>query len=572
MLIYKGKLGVYNLESNPLARGGEGSVYNVKNNNTIVAKIYFNPTKELQEKLTYMANNQPDKSVLNDIAWPLDILYDNKGSFSGFIMPKMKTGMELGELYKFNLDKEPILTYQHRIVIAINICRVISAVHEAGYVFGDFNPANIGVDLKNGHVGFFDADSYHIHDKETGKTYRCGVCLNGYVAPELIQRCKGTNYLDAPLPTFTQETDRFSLAIHIFKLLMNGFTPFNGIKDSETISSSSPGIGNQAIERDNYCFKPGNKHQSLATPNLTSFPINIQKLFSRAFIDGKIEPTKRPTANEWGDALTNYLNNELKVCSKDKNHYYYKILKTCPYCEAEDRYKRNLISKQGQISFPTSVNVPDYSNKTASSSSYSNSSQAMTYYNSNSNINTTPPRYSGLTVYSNRSSNRNGFYKKIKNLSFPSKIILFITIIGLLLLGIVYVKKETKNPDNIKIQLVSKRSYCDTNDYGENRYNIKLNFFIKNKTWVDWSYFHVITKVYDFNGNHIGTITSDFGNYDARDSDFYVKAGGTSYYSLEYYSTTATQYDSDLFSILYYKDISNYKFESRITDARYILK
>lgn len=48
----------------------------------------------------------------------------------------------------------------------------------------------------------------------------------GYVAPELIKACKGTTYADCPGPTFTEETDNFSLAIHCFRMLMNGCHPF----------------------------------------------------------------------------------------------------------------------------------------------------------------------------------------------------------------------------------------------------------------------------------------------------------------------------------------------------------
>lgn len=75
-------------------------------------------------------------------------------------------------------------------IIAQNICAVIDAVHRAGFVFGDFNPANIGVDMNTGHVAFWDTDSYHIYDKATGTTYRCKVCLDGYVAPELLAKFK----------------------------------------------------------------------------------------------------------------------------------------------------------------------------------------------------------------------------------------------------------------------------------------------------------------------------------------------------------------------------------------------
>ena len=58
-----------------------------------------------------------------------------------------------------------------------------------------------------------------------------------------------------PLPTFSVDTDRFALAIHIFKLLMNGYSPFNGIDSKLTVSQASPGLGDVAVDRDNYCFK-----------------------------------------------------------------------------------------------------------------------------------------------------------------------------------------------------------------------------------------------------------------------------------------------------------------------------
>ncbi len=363
-MLFKGRKRNYDLADKPLGSGGEGTVYKVNNRNDIVAKIYSTPTKEYENKLTYMSNNPPDRSVLTDIAWPLDILYDSRNQFCGFIMPMMDAKEVLHNLYKYDPNKTPILTNQKKIVIAINICRVISTVHKAGYVFGDFNPRNIGVNLSTGHIGFFDTDGYHINDKNTGKTYRCVACEKEYTAPELIKQCKGTDYANAPLPTFTQETDRFSLAIHIFKLLMNGFTPFNGIKNDENRSTASPGYGIEAIERDNYCFKPGNKPLSLAVPELSSFPREIQILFTRAFIEGRKDPKRRPTADEWDAALTEYSKN-LILCSKNSNHYYYKANSKCPYCAADERYLDalyNISNKNGhtqQISWGQPINAPN---------------------------------------------------------------------------------------------------------------------------------------------------------------------------------------------------------------------
>ena len=224
MTSYRGKKGSYQLTDKPLASGGEGEIHSVSRKPGIVAKLYFKKVlkPELERKICFMAANPPDASVLGAIAWPIDVLYDQAGRFAGFVMPKMDTNAELGDIYPYNVGLIPRLSYPQRVIVAINIATVISAIHSAGFVFGDFNPRNIGVNLSSGHVGFFDTDTYHIANPATGETYRCMAGYPGYVAPELIKACKNTDFEHAPLPTFTRQTDLFALAIHIFKLLMNG--------------------------------------------------------------------------------------------------------------------------------------------------------------------------------------------------------------------------------------------------------------------------------------------------------------------------------------------------------------
>ncbi len=355
----------YQLKDIPIKKGGEGAIHTVKGKSDLLAKIYLAPDKspELQEKISLMVKNPPRKDILDQIAWPVDTLCDADGNFVGFVMPKLSIDVELGDVYKYPAKKNITLTGEQKVIIAINICRVISAIHDLDYVFGDFNPCNIGVNLTNGHVAFLDTDSYHITDKARGKTYRCNVCLNGYVAPELINKCKNSSYSQAPLPTFTKETDLFSLAIHIFKLLMNGYTPYNGIPESERSSTASPGVGNAAIEMDNYCFKEGNKPLSTAVLPLNSFPDDIIELFTRAFDEGHQNPDMRPTANEWDKALTGY-HSSLKKCKADQMHFYFKNLRRCPYCEADQRYNYAMSmnsvygSSSPQVSFPKPVIPP----------------------------------------------------------------------------------------------------------------------------------------------------------------------------------------------------------------------
>jgi len=343
----------YQIEPTELKSGGEGAIYRVYGGTSKkVAKIYkaSKLTQELESKLKYMIGNPPEPSMLNQVAWPLDVLYDAGGKFCGFVMPELSINAVLKDIYQYPPNVG--LTARDKVTIAGNICAVISAVHNAGYVFGDFNPQNIGVDKNSGRVAFLDTDSYHVFDNAKNRYYRCKVCADGYAAPELLETCAdhAANYSNdskrlyekTPLPTFTRETDNFALAIHIYKLLSNGFTPFGGIIEAVTASQPLPGIGNAAIRRNEYSFRPGYKSISPAVPPLDVFPQEIADLFTRAFlVVGSVNPSQRPTAIEWYEALSRY-ENTLVDCPKNKLHQYDGKNGMCPFCEADARFQKSI--------------------------------------------------------------------------------------------------------------------------------------------------------------------------------------------------------------------------------------
>lgn len=349
----KGKNGqIYELEQNPFSSGGEGSVYNILSNRNKVVKIYHSGTvtKELEAKISFMVKNQPNASILNQIAWPVDMVFDQNGKFCGFVMPRLNITTVLSNVYVYPPKYK--ISFKEKLIIAQNICVVIHEIHKAGYIFGDFNPRNIGVNLDNGSVAFLDTDSYHIViDKAAGKAYRCNVCASGYAAPELLGKCYDhiakhpadakCAYEKAPLDTFTAETDNFALAIHIFKLLNNGFTPFNGVNENATASVAAPGVGDTAIWRDNYCFKKGKRPLAKAVPPLAVHPSYIGDMFTRAFVNGRKNPASRPDAMEWYQSLARY-EKEIRVCSRNKLHMYRKGLSSCPWCEADNRFQQAL--------------------------------------------------------------------------------------------------------------------------------------------------------------------------------------------------------------------------------------
>ena len=74
-----GKNGIsYRMDSTPIGSGGEGDVFHAYI--TKVGKIYKPGvmTPELQRKLEIMVENPPNESVLSQVAWPLDVIYDDK--------------------------------------------------------------------------------------------------------------------------------------------------------------------------------------------------------------------------------------------------------------------------------------------------------------------------------------------------------------------------------------------------------------------------------------------------------------------------------------------------------------
>jgi len=362
----------YKLDPIPFGSGGEGDVYRVidgDDGETIVAKVakvYKGAfARELIDKLLVMIRNPPNDSVLSQVAWPLDLVSRKAGAYCGFIMPELSINSELGEIYKYPAML-PISTAQ-KINIAQNICVVISEIHKAGYVFGDFNPRNIGLDISTGLVSFLDTDTYHVVDHEKDKAYRCTVCASGYSAPELLEKCSDylsenptaskNAYAETPLPTFTKETDNFALAIHIFKLLMNGYTPFGGVIEASSVSQSSPGLGDAAVRRNSYCFRPGYKPQSTAIPPLETLPEEIADLFTRAFIEGRVDPQKRPDAIEWHSALSRFDRN-LMDCSENPLHQYDRKNAICPLCEADRRYETVVPGRASVVTLKQTAYAP----------------------------------------------------------------------------------------------------------------------------------------------------------------------------------------------------------------------
>ena len=202
-----------------------------------------------------------------------------------------------------------------------------------------------------------DADSYHFSTEE--KTYRCEVGLADYLAPEIQKKVSGGVTLrNAPLPTFTKETDLFALAVHVFCLLMNGCHPFacakrmNGTVEntmSQMTSSSQREsvVAPQPIEniKDGYFpFYDSRENVTIPiyAPPLSSLPQELRTLFIRTFKDGYEDSTKRATAEEWCRAMQPLVQ-QLQECPK--KHVYFKQATECPFCRVDENIRLMFATK-----------------------------------------------------------------------------------------------------------------------------------------------------------------------------------------------------------------------------------
>lgn len=357
---YQGMTGkIYQVEEERMNGGGEGTIHGIVGMNGYVAKI-FKPDKrsaDREEKLRCMVKKGATVKNLEHITWPLDVIYNAEG-FAGYVMQKIENVQSLTAVY--NGDKYNL---RFRLLAAYNLCAAVETVHNMGQVCGDLNPQNICINLNvNDKANAFkvtlvDADSYHFSTEE--KTYRCEVGLADYLAPEIQKKVSGGVTLrNAPLPTFTKETDLFALAVHVFCLLMNGCHPFacakrmngtveNTMSQMTSFSERESVVAPQPIEniKDGYFpFYDSRENVTIPiyAPPLSSLPQELRTLFIRTFKDGYEDPTKRATAEEWCRAMQPLVQ-QLQECPK--KHVYFKQAAECPFCRVDENIRLMLATK-----------------------------------------------------------------------------------------------------------------------------------------------------------------------------------------------------------------------------------
>ncbi len=307
--------------------GGEGTVWTT-NRTGCLAKIYLNPTAEKIDKLKAMIANPPDDPCQNQnhvsIAWPIDLIKDDRGNYLGFLMPEIKNSVQLLDVYssKIRNKKFPSFNWYSLHITARNLTLIIDSLHSKDYIVGDMQTQNILVNAW-GLVSLIDVDSFQI--KTQNNVYRCSVGKEGFTPPELIGK-------DFKTMTQTRYHDRFRLAVIIHYLLFTHH-PFAG---QWTGSGDQPGQDDSVSKgyypyNSNSLIKP-----SINTVELAIVHPELQKCFLKCFNEGHFNPTKRPSPQDWMKALDMAIKT-LTNCYTITNHIYSFHYQKCYWCERKKR-------------------------------------------------------------------------------------------------------------------------------------------------------------------------------------------------------------------------------------------
>lgn len=305
------------LETIPLSTpGGEGVVYRILNSTQYpnhCAKIFheLKRTDAKKNKLTFMISNKLNSPASHPycFCWPIELIYDSNRKFIGFIMPLAYTGSE--KLYELAVPKmSPKLNsswqkfsrnttggFQNRIKVCTNIASAIHALHQSSiYTVVDLKPQNILISCE-GKVSITDIDSFHI---STGTTNFIADVITAEYAPVEY------HLSSTPTNTMRENWDRFSLAVCFYEILL-GLHPYAASCNELYITAET--IGDK-IKNKLFVHGTRRTYLSMIPPphnGFDSLPQSIKALFMKAFENGNISPSERPSAGLWGTTLYTYL-------------------------------------------------------------------------------------------------------------------------------------------------------------------------------------------------------------------------------------------------------------------------
>lgn len=246
-------------------------------------------------------------------------------------------------------EKGHLLRY---LQICLRIARAVHRMHAAGLAHSDLSYRNVLIDPTSGNAAIIDIDGLVVPGKFPPEV----VGTPDFIAPEVLS----TQHLprtDSNRALPSRYTDQHALAVLIYMYLLYRH-PLRGKKshdlnDSQRDELLSMGEKALFIEHPTDDSNRPNlrdvKPAALPWADVTKMPYTIlgpylEQLFNRAFIDGLHNPSNRPSADDWVQALVKTTDLvqpcQNPQCEQKWFIFSNKAKPVCPYCNTP--YKGDL--------------------------------------------------------------------------------------------------------------------------------------------------------------------------------------------------------------------------------------
>lgn len=303
-----------------IGSGGQGNVYLVEFNGSQYALKWYDVGKMRDPQLfrQNLRNNIKDGAPSENFLWPLYMTKDREDGCFGYVMnlrpAEYDSFVSILNTYKLEIDqntgramkqKVQFLNLYTMVNAVINIVDAFRQLHRAGKSYQDLNDGGFFINVKTGDVLVCDCDNI----APDGSNFGIGG-KPGYMAPEVVRGLTKPNV----------QTDKYSLAVVLFKLLFRG-DPMEGEKVVKDICLTEAlelkHYGQQAV----FIFDPDNRSNRPVRgihDNVIKFwqiyPEYIREAFIHSFTTGLNNPNKRIIENEWLKLFLR-LRSEIITCS-----------------------------------------------------------------------------------------------------------------------------------------------------------------------------------------------------------------------------------------------------------------
>ncbi len=286
-----------------LGSGGEAVVYTTMDGSK-AAKI-FHPSSNSEMKMRKLALlcekhrllRQMDAPIMERIAWPEKLLYNEKGEAIGYLM-KAFSGTTSFAHYRYDTYETliPGITKRHQITMAISFCELIDFCHHNHVYLCDINRNNILFD-SNQSAYLIDIDSAQIADDEF--YYPSNVGFVEFLSPEHIY---DTTF------SFRRKAadDVWIMQMLIFRMLTPDYDAYASSQELDDIRDLT--------KKGCYPYQSGDRAAenemkgSIFHMTVSHFPAFLKKLFWDSLHgDGEFfHEEKRRSAWHWLRALVRY--------------------------------------------------------------------------------------------------------------------------------------------------------------------------------------------------------------------------------------------------------------------------